>query len=267
MPTKRAPRQTSWDTVADWYTDWVGEDGGRHHREQTIPAALHLLAPRPDEQILDVGAGPGVLATHIARAGAYYTGIDASPRLLDYARLHHGHHGRFLCADACTLDQSPVLRAGTFDAAVFLLSIQDMDPLCDVLRCMAWALRGGGRVVIVMTHPCFRVPRLSGWGWDEARQSQYRRVDRYLSPLPVPMEAVGRRGGGGTVRFHRPLQDYINGLAHYGFFIDRLDEIATYKAPRKGPRSKAEGRAIDEIPVFLALRAISPVVSPRASGA
>ncbi len=47
-----------------------------------------------------------------------------------------------------------------------MLSIQDMDPLSDVLESAAWAPNLDGRVVILMTHPCFRVPRQSGWGWD-----------------------------------------------------------------------------------------------------
>lgn len=257
-PSTRA--QTSWDPVADWYTSWVGEEGGRHHRELTVPAALELLAPRRGESIIDVGAGPGVLAPFIAGAGAHYTGVDISGKLLAFARQHHGSHGRFLRADARDLPRAPELRAGAFQAAVFLLSIQDMDPLSAVLDSVAWALDDEGRVVLLMTHPCFRVPRLSGWGWDERRRLQYRRVDRYLTPLPVPVETVGGPPGGAPVlRFHRPLNEYINGLAEHGFLVDHLQEIPTYYEVRTGgPRARAENFALQEIPVFLALRARRP---------
>jgi len=153
-----------------------------------------------------------------------------------------------------TLPEAPELQAGSFDAAVFLLSIQDMDPLPDVLRCMAWALRGGGRVVIVMTHPCFRVPRLSGWGWDDRRHMHYRRVDRYLTPLPVPMATAGA-GSRTTVRYHRPLQEYVNGLARHGFLVDQLLEIPNVATRASGLRIKGEQLAMHEFPVFLGLRA------------
>lgn len=248
-------RETGWDDVAEWYLGWVGKEGGRHHRHVTIPAVLDVLAPRRGEHILDVGAGPGVLAPHIAAAGARYTGVDVSPRLLAFAREHHGQHGRFLQADARALSATPEIKRGSFDAAVFLLSIQDMDPLADVLRSVAWALRDGGRIVMLMTHPCFRVPRLSGWGWDEGRRLQYRRVDRYLTPLPVPMPTVGRRDGGATTRFHRPLEAYVNGLAARGFAVDCLREIPTHLARPPGPRAAEETRALREVPMFLAVRA------------
>ena len=258
MSSQRRSRQenvwTSWESVADWYTAWVGEEGGRHHRTLTIPALIALLKPQPAEEILDVGSGPGVLAPHIVQAGAHYTGVDASRSMLRFARKQHGRYGRFLQADAARLGSVTQLRPASFDAAVFLLSIQDMDPLPSVLESVAWALRGGGRVVMVMTHPCFRVPRLSGWGWDEGRRLQYRRVDRYLTPLRVPVETVGNRETAATSRFHRPLHEYINGLAACGFVVDAMHEIATDRGGRPGSRASAEDFATREIPLFLGLR-------------
>src|SRR5262249_44835808 len=140
---KRSPRSraaTNWDPVADWYIGWVGEAGSEHHRRLAIPAVLELLAPAAGEHILEIGAGPGGLAPPVARAGAPYTGVDAGPRLLAFARRHHGACGRFVQGDATRLDALPEVRAGFFDSVVFMLSIQDMDPLDAVLRSAAWAL-------------------------------------------------------------------------------------------------------------------------------
>lgn len=246
---------TSWEAVADWYTAWAGEHGGRHHRELTVPAVMELLAPQPNEHVLDIGAGPGILAPFIDRAGAHYTGVDSSRTMLRVARKHHRHHGRFIEGDACRLATTTPLERASFDAAVFLLSIQDMDPLPSVIESMAWALRGGGRVVMLMTHPCFRVPRLSGWGWDEGRHLQYRRVDRYLTPLPVPMKTVGNQQDVLTVRFHRPLSAYVNALADHDCVVDSMQELATYQRSTNGPYAKAENLAMQEIPSFLLLRA------------
>jgi SAM-dependent methyltransferase len=234
----------------------VGKGGSRHHRELAIPAVMALLDPQPGEMILDVGAGQGVLAPYISKTGAQYTGIDVSQKLLDYAREHHGQHGRFLQADAAQLHEQSSMQADKYDACVFLLSVQDMDPLDDVLRSAAWVLRPGGRMVLLMTHPAFRVPRQSGWGFDEGRKLQYRRVDRYLTPLDVPMKQVTGQRGGVTISRHRPISAYINALAASNLLIDYMEEIPVGEADVKGKkRSKAERMADAEIPLFLALRA------------
>ncbi len=215
---------------------------------------MDLLLPQPGEQILDLGAGTGVLAPLVAKAGAKYTGVDASEKLLQFARQHHSKDGRFMSGDARRLSALPALQAASFDAAVFLLSIQDMDPLSEVLENTTWALKPAGRVVILMTHPCFRVPRQSGWGWDEDRKLQFRRVDRYLTPLPVPLKPYP--GQTGVSRsFHRPLHEYINTLAQNGLWVDQFQEIPTYKTIASGPNAKAENLANQEIPLFLGLRA------------
>ncbi len=259
MPSRKRPQhkpiETSWDPLAHWYDGWVGEGGSRHHRTLAVPAVLALLDPQPGERILDIGAGQGVLAPSIAKAQAHYVGVDASERLLQLARTHHGRQGKFVYGDARRLADIPGLQRGSFDAVVFLLSIQDMDPLDQVLASAAWALRPEGRTVLLMTHPCFRVPRQSGWGWDEGRKLQFRRVDRYLTPLPVPLKPYPGKQAGVTRSFHRPLQDYVNGLADQGLLLERMQEIPRPAARSSDGRAKAEALAHQEIPLFLALRA------------
>jgi ubiquinone/menaquinone biosynthesis C-methylase UbiE len=239
----------------------MGPEGSLHHRKLAIPALLDLLLPQPGEHILDLGAGQGVLAPHVAAACAHYTGVEASTKLVQLARKRHGRQGRFHCGDVRRLHTLPEIRAGTFHGVTFLLSLQDMDPLAQVLSAAAWALAPGGRVVIVMTHPTFRVPRQSGWGWDATRKLRYRRVDHYLTPLAVPLKsypvAPQEKASPGTSRsFHRPLQSYVNELAAQGLWLNALNEIPTYKRNRGKKGADAENRANEEIPLFLALRAI-----------
>lgn len=250
MP-KRQRHTSGWEPLATWYDGWMGADGGEHHRRLAIPAVLDLLGLQPHETLLDIGAGQGVFAPHVARAGAQYTGVEISLRLLSLAQKRHGAHGRFLQGDARRLRDLAALRAGQFDAAVFLLSIQDMNPLDSVLESAAWALRGGGRLVILMTHPCFRVPRQSGWEHDAARDLHFRRVDHYLTPLAVPLKPYGKKRAGVSISFHRPLSHYVNGLAACGLLVDELQEITGFETGA----TRAEQRANREIPLFVGLRA------------
>jgi len=219
---------------------------------------MELLDPHAGEEIIDIGGGQGVLGPHVVRAGARYTCVDASPRLISIARRRHADAGRFLVGDARRLREVSGLRPAAFDAATFVLSIQDMDPLDAVLESAGWALRATARIVIVMTHPAFRIPRHSGWGMDDSRKLQFRRVDSYLSEMAVPMKELGGRAPSFRTRsFHRPIGAYVNALGERGFAVDRMLEmpdLAAAPAPGRGTRTTE--RARNEIPLFLGLRAV-----------
>lgn len=252
-----APRETSWEQVATWYDGWVGDRGSAYHRELAIPAVMDLLHPRPGEAILDVGGGQGVLAPYLVEAGARVTVVDASARLIAAARRRHARlrETQFVVADARRLAAATALEAAAHHAAVLMLSVQDMDPLEDVVRSLDWALTPHGRVVMLMTHPAFRQPRHSGWGFDEERALTYRRIDGYLTPMAVPMKSLG--GGQPTRSFHRPISTYVNALGDVGFAVDALLELPDLPPERRpGRAARGDARAQAEIPIFLALRAV-----------
>ncbi|MEM7032044.1 MAG: class I SAM-dependent methyltransferase [Chloroflexota bacterium] len=254
--SNRGNRNTSWNSVAEWYNGWMGKRGGKHHRKIAIPTTMRLLNIQAGMKILEIGAGQGVLAPHIAQAGGIYTGIEISDRLLHYAQKNHRKAGTFLLGDARKLKSHPDLQKESFDAVVFMMSIQDMEPLDQVLKSASWVLRAGGCIVLFILHPCFRVPRQSGWGWDKFRKLQYRRIDRYLTSLEMPMNPNLRHKQGRTLSFHRPLNRYINGLAQCSLLVERIEEIPTYeiiKPPE--PNAKAINQANQEIPLFLGIRA------------
>ena len=256
-PQSGAPSETSWERVATWYDGWVGDHGSAYHRQLAIPATLDLLRPQPGELVLDVGGGQGVLAPYLVDAGAHATVVDASAKLIAAAKRRHGRlrGARFLVGDARRLPAVSGLESGAFDAAVILLAIQDMDPLEDVMRGLDWALRPTARVVLLMTHPAFRQPRHSGWGYDEGRKLTYRRVDAYLEPMGVPMKSLG--GGLPTRSFHRPISTYVNALAEAGFVTDAMLELPDLPPERRpGKAARGDARANAEIPIFLGLRAV-----------
>lgn len=252
-PSPQKSSSRSWDAVAEWYLGWSGTHGSIHHRRTAIPLLLDLLAPARHERILDLGCGPCALAPALAQRGCTLVGIDRSPRLIAAAQRAHRRVGRFLLGDVTALDRITALDHTPFDAATFLLSIQDIDPLEAVLQGLQARLTAAGRIVIVMVHPCFRVPRQSGWGWDSQRKLQYRRIDRYLTSLAVPMRTAAD-GRAATRSYHRPLTRYVELLADAGFVIDALRELPAEPVARGSP-SPAARRAEAEFPLFLGLRA------------
>jgi SAM-dependent methyltransferase len=252
----RAPqRATSWEKSAEWYDRLIGERGSDLYRRVVIPSALNLLSPQPDETLLDLGCGQGVFSRAVAAKGAVVTGVDAAPSLIHAARKYRQPQRiRYETRDAADLKG-----LGTFQAVSAILCVQNMAHLDKVTAAAASALNPGGRMLWVLNHPCFRIPRQSAWGFDEGRKIQYRRVDRYASPLEIPITMhPGRNTSEETLSFHRSLETLLKSGFKAGLSLSGLEEWTSHKTSAPGPRARAENRARSEIPLFLALLWVRP---------
>jgi SAM-dependent methyltransferase len=118
-------------------------DPARYQRNAGFVAALgqavvELLAPRPDERILDLGCGDGALSAVLAQR-ARVTAVDASPDQIAAARTRG--------LDAHVADGTRLAFAAEFDAVFSNAALHWMrDP--DAVIDGVWrALRPGGRFV------------------------------------------------------------------------------------------------------------------------
>lgn len=230
--------------------------GSEYHREIIIPGVLKLLSPKKGERILDLGCGQGVLSRELAKTGASVLGIDLSKKLIRMAedRSKGVKEVSFKVLDAAALKG---IEDRTFDSLVSVLAIQNMDRLDQIAEESSRVLKLGGQLLWVLNHPCFRVPRQSGWGFDEARKLQYRRVDRYMSEMKIPIQMhPGAHPDIHTWTFHRPLSVYFQALSSRGLFVSRLEEWVSNRESAPGKKSSAENSARKEIPLFLAISAV-----------
>ncbi|MBM3949291.1 MAG: class I SAM-dependent methyltransferase [SAR202 cluster bacterium] len=248
----REASATAWSgDVARWYDALVGAKGSEYQQELVLPGVLRLLDLKKGERLLDLACGQGAFCRMAACLGVEVTGLDASRDLIEAARKHPGPRIRYLVGDARSPD---VLKGEAFDAIACILAIQNIEPIGPVFANCARLLRPGGRLALAMTHPAFRIPRQSGWDWDEGRKLLYRRVDSYLTPARIPITThPGKTSGPVTWTFHRPLQEYVRAMAKAGLAVTALEEWASHKESQPGPRAKAEDRARLEIPLFLAI--------------
>ena len=241
---------TSWEKSADWYDRILGERGSEIYQAVVIPGALRLLRPARGEKILDLGCGQGVFSRAMAEAGARVTGVDAAASLIARARSYPSRTPvRYFDRDAAQLDG-----LGEFDAASAILCLQNMEHLDEVIAATAKVLRPGGRLLWVLNHPAFRIPRQSAWGFEEERKIQYRRVDAYTSTLAVPITMhPGKADSESTISFHRSLETLTAAGFRAGLHLAGLQEWHSHKESQPGPKAKAENRARKEFPLFLAL--------------
>lgn len=261
---RRPAADTSWDKSAAWYDRLIGEKGSDLYQQVVIPRSLALLNPAKDETHLDLGCGQGVFTRAVATKGARATGIDAAPTLIDKARTYPGPRCRFLVRDAAALHD-----LGPFDSASAILCLQNIEHLPETAAATAAILRPGGRFLWTLNHPCFRIPRQTAWGFDEERKIQYRRLDAYTSPLSIPIIMhPGQKESENTVSFHRSLEELMKAGFDAGLRLRGFEEWHSHKQSQPGPRARAENRARNEFPLFLALLWEKPgAFTPPASAA
>lgn len=241
---------TSWEKSADWYDKILGERGSEIYREVVIPNALTLLAPEKGERILDLGCGQGVFSRAIAETGALVTGVDAAPSLIKKAGTYPSRTAiRYYDRDAAEIGD-----LGPFDAASAILCLQNMEHLDQVCAAAAAVLKPGGRMVWVLNHPAFRIPRQTSWGHEEERKIQYRRIDAYSSTLSIPIVMhPGKADSESTMSFHRSLETLTQSGFKAGLLLSGFHEWYSHKESQPGPRARAENRARREFPLFLGL--------------
>ncbi|MGC1873208.1 MAG: methyltransferase domain-containing protein [Acidobacteriaceae bacterium] len=103
---------------------------------------LEWLDPQPSEEILDLGCGDGVLTAQIAERGAHVLGVDASPEMVDAARI------RGIAAEVINATQLTFQRQ--FDAVFSNAALHWVHDQPALLRGVAHALKPGGRFVAEM---------------------------------------------------------------------------------------------------------------------
>ncbi len=261
VPAHQRAAATSWGPVADWYRDLLyGQD---ETFQQTViqPNLRRILGLRPGAKLLDLACGPGFFSRSFARLGVDVTGVDIAPELVAAAEEALRREGtdvaeraRFHVAEA---DRISFLPESSVDAAIIVLALQNIQRAKETVAAAARVLKPGGRLVVVLNHPCFRVPKGSSWGWDGT--NMFRRVDRYLSEWTARLQAhPGSDPLAVTVSFHRPLQYYFMCLAKAGLLVAGLEEWISDRQSGPGTRAAEENRTRKEFPLFLCLTAVKP---------
>ena len=244
---------TLWDQASRWYDSLVGSQGTDFQKDIIMPGVLRLLDVAKKDRVLDLACGQGVFSRYLSQKGINVEGLDSSAELLKYARTRSGSPIRYHIGDAADAKN---FKEDTFDGIACLMAIQNIEKMDLLFKSACRWLKPGKCFVVVMTHPCFRIPRQSHWGWDEEKKLEYRRVDHYLSETNVPILTPPFADSKSfTLTYHRPMQSYVSALVKAGLSVDAMEEWISNRNSLPGKRSKAENRARKEIPLFLALRA------------
>ncbi len=245
-------KETSWGHVANWYHEHVSESDDTYHEQVIKPNLVRVVGDIREKRVLDLACGEGFFSRALHSAGAHVTGIDIAPELIQIAKKLGPADITYLAAPASRIP----LPDSSFDAAICVLALQNIKDLSGAMAEASRLLKKNGAFVIVLNHPCFRIPQNSYWGFDADASVQFRRIDRYLSETSYAVHMhPGKDPSITTLSYHRPLQVYMKELAKHRLALLGLEEWISHRVSEKGPRRDAEDRARKEFPLFLMLNA------------
>lgn len=242
---------TSWEKGASWYDSLTTRTGHFYHSNLIFPKLKQLIQIEKSKNpsVLEIGCGQGALA-RACFSKVPYLGLDNSETLLMLASKHQKNSlHKFVIQDATqvyTLNQK-------FSHIIFLLSLQNMDNQEMALKQAANHIRPTGKLILILNHPCFRIPRQSSWEVDLKQKIQYRRLNKYSSSMQVPIEIhPGKKEKNILWAFHLSLARYFEYLNKSGLVVSDLQEWYSPKIS-SGKNAKMENNARKEFPLFLTI--------------
>ncbi len=252
---------TSWGSVASWYQKMIN-DSNSYQNKVILPEVLSSLDIKPHQKILDLGCGVGFFCQKYFEKGAEVKGVDIGSELIDIAKKETDPKISYKVSKAENID---FLKDKEFDSSTIVLALQNMQEGSKVIEELTRVTKK--KIVIILNHPYYRQPKYSSWIWDSREESQYRRVDRYLTPYSsvIDMNPSSSRtynsrentkatSSTSTTSFHRPFSWYVNEFSKNGFVVTRMRELTSHipadQGPLKTPKLELSRK---EIPLFMSL--------------
>jgi SAM-dependent methyltransferase len=191
-----------------------------------IPTFLQLLGDVVGLDVLDGGCGEGRSSRHLAARGARVVGVDVSAEMIAHAiakndRTSPGIH--YEVASCANLER---FAGEQFDLVTSFMALMDTADLEAVVGEFQKITKPGGRLAIMVRHPCFFTPGYSIFkdrqgvraGLTVARyfeRNAYRERWRFASKDSGTFEVM---------RFPHTLSDYVCALIKHGFRVASIQE-------------------------------------------
>ena len=233
FPEYTAPATESWDNLAEWWDDAIG-DGNPTQDLIVEPYTEKLLELQPGERVLDIACGAGRFARRMADAGAIVTAFDHAERFIKRARERSvGYEDKISYHVVNATDPEAMLALASdepFDAAVCTMALMDMAEITPLFATLPKLLKPAGRFVFSVSHPVFNS--------ENARPTIERLhvgtevVNRYAVSVSDYLDMRMEQGIGVPGQpdlqhyFDRPLSVLVNTASDCGLVLDRLEEPA-----------------------------------------
>lgn len=214
----------SWDEKAEDWNIQVGNEGDNNRRQNSDPFLWDLLGQDlANKRILDAGCGTGYLSRKMVQKRAIVTGIDISENMIQIAKElseKASLSGNYIAQSISDLSE---LKENSFDIIVSNYVLQDTPDIEKVLQSFHRVLQNDGRIIIVITHPCF--PQSDFTNVRKDNTILYKWDHSYLD-VRKKLEKPWGHFTSDFIFYHRPLSYYWKTFRKSGFIVTYFDEPA-----------------------------------------
>ena len=179
----------------------------------TAPCILRHIREDLPNKVLDVGCGSGFLTHQIAKISQECVGIDISVNSINIAKQKYN-------LSNLTFKTCEISKYQPYD--LFSVCVANMvfssDPAWEKsVEHIYSLLSDNGALYLTITHPCFWARY---WGFEKETWFKYNEELYIETDFSISLE----KKMGKTTYIHRPLSDYMNGLARVGFIFETIEE-------------------------------------------
>ena len=191
-----------------------------------VPVFLESLGKIDGLEILDAGCGEGRSSRHLAACGAQVTGVDISREMIAHALSQEAENPLGISYRVGSCNDLSRFQGRHFDLVSSFMALMDMPDLAETLSEFHRIIRPGGRLAIMVRHPCHFTPGFSILKNHLGERSGLT-VSAYFGHQPYPERwrfPAQTEGAFNTTRFPYTLSDYVNGFLGNGFELASLSE-------------------------------------------
>jgi SAM-dependent methyltransferase len=218
--------QNQWDRNAGAWASSLRAGHDLINENFGVPVFLESLGDINGLEILDAGCGEGRSSRHLAIRGARVTGVDISQAMIAKALALEAESPLGISYQVASCTDLSLFQSRHFDLVSSFMALMDMSELGSALGEFHRIIRPGGRLAIMVRHPCYFTPGFSILKNRLGERSGLT-VSSYFGRQPYTERwrfSAQTEEAFEVTRFPYTLSDYVNGFLVNGFELISLSE-------------------------------------------
>ncbi|MHA2103288.1 MAG: class I SAM-dependent methyltransferase [Candidatus Hodarchaeales archaeon] len=221
----------SWDEKAeDWHIQ-VGNEGDNNRIYNSDPFLWKFLGDDlQGKKILDAGCATGYLSRKLAKKKAIVTGVDISSKMIEIAEKLTIENNLIIKFYSKSIHDLGELENDYFDIIVSNYVLMDTPDVDLTIKSFYKVMKTDGRVIIVITHPCF--PQSEFTQLREDGSVHYKWEYPYIEEKKETIDPWGHFKSK-FIGYNRPLSYYWKTFKKNNFLVTNFDEPVVNKSTRE----------------------------------